>query len=81
MRGNFWVFFFSLTGFFSVSSREVPALVFSELLSGENAHRAAALGALLAANLATRGSSIPQTWKDGLNSAKLKISQTVTHRL
>lgn len=44
---------------------------------GENAHRGAALGALLGANAAIHGSGIPIQWKSGLNSAKTTIQSAV----
>ena len=48
---------------------------------GENAHRGAALGALLAANTVNVGSSAPQRWKDGLHSAKLEVEVIVQQKL
>ena len=48
---------------------------------GENVHRGAALGALLAANTVNVGSSAPQRWKDGLHSAKPEVEVIVQQKL
>lgn len=49
--------------------------------TGENAHRGAALGALLGASAANKGSGIPSKWKDGLNSAKEDIKKAVSQQI
>ncbi|CAG5127710.1 unnamed protein product [Candidula unifasciata] len=44
---------------------------------GENCHRGAALGALLAAAAANRGSGVPNKFKEGLNSLRSEIQKVV----
>lgn len=47
------------------------------LISGENCHRGAALGALLGASAPWKGTEISQHYKDGLGSAKNELVQVL----
>ena len=50
-------------------------------ISGENAHRGGALGALLGASAINNGKSIDSKWTDGLNSAKSDIQNILSSRI
>ena len=51
--------------------------ILAYLISGENCHRGAALGALLGASAPWKGTEISQHYKDGLGSAKNELVQVL----